>query len=38
MEAMVNMIELAREFELHIKMMKEAKDTDASAASIVRMG
>jgi flagellar basal-body rod protein FlgF len=38
MEAMVNMIELAREFELHIKMMKEAKDTDAAAASIVRMG
>jgi flagellar basal-body rod protein FlgF len=38
MEAMVNMIELAREFELHIKMMKEAKDNDAAAASIVRMG
>ena len=38
MEALVNMIELAREFELHIKLMKEAKDIDAAAASIVRMG
>jgi len=37
MEAMVNMIELAREFELHVKLMKEAKDNDAAAASIVRM-
>lgn len=38
MEALVNMIELAREFELHVKMMKEAKDLDAAAASIIRMG
>ncbi len=36
-EALVNMIELARRFEMQIKMMKEAEDNDASSASMMRV-
>jgi flagellar basal-body rod protein FlgF len=36
-EAMVNMIDLARNFEMQIKMMRTAKDNDEAAASLLRM-
>lgn len=37
-DAMVRMIELARQFELQIKMMKTASDNDAAAAQLMRLG
>jgi flagellar basal-body rod protein FlgF len=36
-EAMVNMIELARQFEMQIKMMKTAEKTDEASASLLRL-
>jgi flagellar basal-body rod protein FlgF len=36
-EAMVNMIDLARHFEMQVKMMKTAEDNDASSASLLRL-
>lgn len=36
-EAMVNMISLARQFEMQVKMMRASQDNDASAAQIMRM-
>jgi flagellar basal-body rod protein FlgF len=36
-EAMVNMIELARQFEMQVKMMKTAEKTDEASASLLRL-
>ncbi len=36
-EAMVNMIELARQFEMHVNILKQAQEMDASAATVTRM-
>ncbi len=36
-EAMVKMIDLARHFEMQVKMMKTAEDNDAASASLLRM-
>ena len=36
-DALVNMIELARHFEFQIKMMKTAEELDSSSASIMRL-
>ncbi len=36
-EAMVNMIALAREYEMNIKMMNIAKENDSASAQILRM-
>jgi flagellar basal-body rod protein FlgF len=36
-DAMVNMIELSRRFELQVKMMKTAQDIENASASIMRM-
>ncbi len=36
-EAMVNMISLARQFEMQVKMMRTSQEDDASAAQILRM-
>jgi flagellar basal-body rod protein FlgF len=36
-DALVTMIELARRFEFQVKMMEAAKETDASAASVMRL-
>ncbi|MCG8425951.1 MAG: flagellar basal-body rod protein FlgF [Chromatiales bacterium] len=36
-DAMVDMIELSRRYELQVKMMKSAEDVDSSSASIMRM-
>ncbi|ACL72307.1 flagellar basal-body rod protein FlgF [Thioalkalivibrio sulfidiphilus] len=36
-EAMVNMIDLARHFEMQVKMMKTAEDNDAASASLLRL-
>lgn len=36
-EAMVNMISLARQFEMQVKMMRTSQENDASAAQILRM-
>jgi flagellar basal-body rod protein FlgF len=35
--AMVQMIELARQYEAHIKLMRAAEDNDKAAAQIIRM-
>lgn len=35
-DQMVNMIELARRFEMQVKMMKTAEETDAASTSILR--
>ena len=35
--AMVNMIELARHFEMQVKMMKTAEDNDSASATLLRM-
>jgi flagellar basal-body rod protein FlgF len=35
-DALVNMIDLARRFEVQVKMMKTAEETDQSATSIIR--
>lgn len=37
-DAMVNMIELSRQFEMQVKMMKQAEELDASATEILRLG
>lgn len=37
-EAMVNMIDLARQFEMQIKIMKVAEENDESAAQLIRLG
>lgn len=37
-DAMVNMIELARHFELQVKAMRTAEETAASSAQLLRMG
>ncbi len=37
-EAMVNMLELARQFEVQVKLMKVAEENDAAAAQLMRMG
>ena len=37
-EAMVNMISLARQFELQVKLMKTAEANSEAAASLTRMG
>ncbi len=37
-DAMVNMISLARQFEMQVKMMRTSQENDASAAQILRMG
>lgn len=36
-DALVNMIELARQFELQVKVMKTVTDNEAASASIMRM-
>ncbi|MBK1673450.1 flagellar basal-body rod protein FlgF [Ectothiorhodospira shaposhnikovii] len=36
-EAMVNMIELARNFETHVKLMKTAEDLDRSSSQLLRI-
>lgn len=36
-EAMVNMIELSRQFEMHIKLMSKAEDNDTAAARLLRL-
>jgi flagellar basal-body rod protein FlgF len=35
---MVNMISLARQFEVQVKIMKTAEDNEASAARIMDLG
>lgn len=37
-ESMVNMIDLSRQFEMQIKMMKTADDIDNAASQIMRLG
>ncbi len=37
-EAMVNMIELARQFEMHVNILKQAQEMDTSAATVARLG
>ena len=37
-EAMVNMIELARQFDLQVKAMRTAEDNGAAAAQLLRLG
>ena len=37
-EAMVNMIELARQFETQIKVMKSAEENDRASAQLMRLG
>jgi flagellar basal-body rod protein FlgF len=37
-DALVNMIELARKFELQVKMMKTAEEMDNASASLMKMG
>jgi flagellar basal-body rod protein FlgF len=37
-EALVNMIELSRQFELQVKMMKTAEDNDAASARLLQLG
>lgn len=36
--AMVKMIELARQYETHVKLMSTAEENDKAAASMIRMG
>jgi flagellar basal-body rod protein FlgF len=36
--ALVNMIELARQFEMQIKMLKTAEENDAAAAQMLKLG
>lgn len=38
MEALVNMIELSRQFEMHVKVLKDAEETDKAAQTIARVG
>jgi len=37
-DAMVNMIELARSFEMQVKMMKTVSDNEAASAQLMRLG
>lgn len=37
-EAMVNMIELARQYETQVKMMRAAKDNDEATSQMMRLG
>lgn len=37
-EALVNMITLARSFEMQVKLMRDAADNDAASAEIMRLG
>jgi flagellar basal-body rod protein FlgF len=37
-DAMVNMIQLSRQYELQVKMMKVAEETDQAAAQLIRFG
>lgn len=37
-EAMVNMIELSRQFEMQVKMMKAAEDNDTAASKLLQLG
>jgi flagellar basal-body rod protein FlgF len=37
-EAMVNMINLARQFELQVKVMKTAENNAQASAALLRMG
>ena len=37
-DAMVNMIELARHFELQVKAIRTAEENGAAAAQIMRLG
>lgn len=37
-EAMVNLIELARQFELQVKLMRTAEENDQASAGLLRMG
>ena len=37
-EAMGNMISLARQFEMHVKVMQAAQENDAASAQIMRLG
>ncbi|MCG7910126.1 MAG: flagellar biosynthesis protein FlgF, partial [Candidatus Thiodiazotropha taylori] len=36
-DALVNMIELSRKFELQVKMMKNAEEMDKASASLMNM-
>jgi flagellar basal-body rod protein FlgF len=36
--ALVSMIELSRQFEMQVKMMKTAEANDESSAQLLRMG
>ena len=36
-DAMVNMIELARQFEMQVKLMKTAEENDQSSTSLMRI-
>ncbi len=36
-EALVNMIELARQYEMHVKVMKDAEEADRNAVTIIRV-
>ena len=37
-EALVNMIELSRQFEMQVKMMKTAEDNDTAASKLLQLG
>ena len=37
-DAMTNMIELSRQFEMHVKVMETAKQNDEAAARIMELG
>ncbi|MFK8027958.1 MAG: flagellar basal body rod C-terminal domain-containing protein, partial [Gammaproteobacteria bacterium] len=34
---LINMIELARKFEMHVKLMETAESNDSSSATILRL-
>jgi len=37
-ESMVTMIQLARQFEMQVKLMRTAEQNDQASASLMRMG
>jgi len=37
-DALVNMIELSRKFEMQVKMMKTSEELDSASASLMRLG
>lgn len=37
-EAMVNLIQLARQYETQVKMMQNAEENDQASAQLMRMG